>query len=305
MLRPTSALMELTRPLGIPFICFVDSGYLLALRRQQSEYPVLREHYEAVARQLRELTEQGHRVELHIHPHWEDSYFDGQGWKIDTTRYKLADFSESDINEIVSRYTGILETITGRAPVAYRAGGWSAQPFSPIGKALANQGIFTDSTVYPGGYYESENQTFDFRAVPPFASQYSFSDDLTREDPEGRFTEIPISSHRVSPLFYWKFAWTKLNKQAQHRPYGNGKAIVLSKSGMYRSLTRPSVSVVSMDGYRSSLLKKAFRKYLRHAGEDGNFVIIGHPKAFTPYAMHTFQAFLRETAGSHQYTTFQ
>lgn len=305
MLLPTSELMRISAPHGVRFTCFVDSGYLVALRRQQAEFPILEEHFDRVSAQLRDLVQQGHGVELHIHPHWEDSYYDGQCWQIDTSRYKLADFSKEEVRDIVERYTGVLAEITGKQPVAYRAGGWSAQPFAPIGEALSRQGIFTDSTVYPGGHYQSENQVFDFRGVPPYKTEYRFSQDLTREDPAGPFTEIPISAQRVSPLFYWKFAWTKLNKLPRHQPFGNGRAIVLSREGMIRSLTRSSVSVVSMDGYRSSQLKKAFRTYRKKTGDRGNFVIIGHPKAFTPYSLHTVKKFIEETSGSHQYRTFQ
>lgn len=305
MLQPTEALRALTEPLGVPFSCFVDSGYLLALQRQKNQHPKLGGHFDAIAKQLRDLVANGHGVELHIHPHWEDSHFDGETWRIDTTRYRLADFSEAKVDDIVGRYTQILCDITGRKPVAYRAGGWSAQPFPPIGKALSGQGIFTDSTVYPGGYYDSENQAFDFREVPPFTSEYRFSEDLTLEDPEGPFREIPISAQRVSPVFYWKFAWTKINKKAAHRPYGNGKAIALSRGGLLKNLTRPTVSVVSMDGYRSSLLHRALRRYIRKTEDRGTFVIIGHPKAFTPYSLRTFGNFLKDTVGQHQYVTFQ
>ncbi len=49
----------------------------------------------------------------------------------------------------------------------------------------------------------------------------------------------------------------------------------------------PSNSVVSMDGYKASLLDKAYKKNIME-----NFVIIGHPKAFTEYSLNKFEKFI-------------
>lgn len=305
IIRPTEALLEIAEHYGIKLNCFVDTGYLLALEKQKGAYTQLKKDLEQVSGQISYLSEKGHGMELHIHPHWEDSYFNGQRWVFDTGRYKLADFSDEDVREIVSRHTAILTKISGRSPVAYRAGGWSAQPFRPIGDALAENGIFIDSTVYPGGYYESSHQTFDFRAVPPFKTHYRFSDDLVAEDPEGLFTEFPIAAHRVSPAFFWRFAWEKLRKAQKHRAFGDGKAISLSKEGIFEKLTRSSVSVASIDGFKSRYLSATFGKYQRHNNNQGNFVIIGHPKAFTPYSLRKVQDFISQTCGTNNYRTFR
>jgi peptidoglycan/xylan/chitin deacetylase (PgdA/CDA1 family) len=304
MVRPTEELLKLTDPLGIKFTCFVDSGYLLALEHQKGEYPVLQKDYEMIAKQLRQLSKAGHGIELHIHPHWEDSFFGSRGWEINTHRYKLSAFSESEVLRIVQKHTALLEKITGKPPKAYRAGGWSAQPFQPIGRALENCGVFIDSSVFPGGYYKSDHQEFDFRSVPAYTTEYQFSSGLTIPDSQGKFREIPISSQKVSPFFYWKMAWAKVFGDLDHRSFGNGQPIRLSR-GYFDKLTRTSVDVVSMDGYKSNLLKKAFKNHVKHTSNQGNFVIIGHPKAFTRDSLKRFKRFLEETCREHQYCTFQ
>lgn len=188
--------------------------------------------------------------------------------------------------------------------MAYRAGGWSAQPFPPIGKALENQEIFVDSSVFPGGFYTSDHQQFDFRAVPAYTTEYRFSEDLIHPDTEGKFKEIPISACKVPPSFYWKLAGRKFFGGADHKSYGDGQPIRLSK-GYFEKLTRTSIDVVSMDGYKSSFLEKALRRYVKHTSNQGNFVILGHPKAFSSYSLKKFQRFLEKTAETHQYSTFQ
>lgn len=304
ILEPTQALLDIVEPLDIKFTCFVDSGYLVALERQLKEFPKLKNDYDEVVGQLRYLAHNGHGVELHVHPHWEDSYFDGSQWVFDTSRYKLADFDKNEIHRIVTEYTTVLKKITGQAPIAYRAGGWSAQPFAPIGEALRANGIRKDSTVYPGGYYQSQNQSFDFRKVPQFTSKYRFSENLVEIDSKGDFEEIPISAIKVWPSFFWDFALKKLKKQTMHVSYGDGAAIPMSKKEVIRLMSTPSHSVVSIDGYKSKLITKAFEKYKRNTANTGNFVLIGHPKAFTPFSLKKLKQFIEDTAKEHKYCTY-
>lgn len=304
ILEPTTALLELVRPYGIKFTAFVDSGYLYALERQLEDYPELKKHYEQVSHQIRMLAAAGHGIELHVHPHWEDTFFDGEQWRMNTSRYKLADFPESEVSDIVTRYNTVLKSISGRAPVAYRAGGWCVQPFPPIGRALKKNGIHIDSSVYPKGYYKSNNQAFDFRGAPHYETQYSFSADPAKIDPEGSFVEIPISSYRVSPFFFWNFALKRLRSEPEHTSMGDGSAVPMSKKELIRYLTRPSNSVISMDGLKAGFLERSFGKYKEATANKGNFVIIGHPKAFTPFSLKVFEKFVRQHSKEHSFCTY-
>lgn len=305
MIEPTQALLDILDPYGIKASFFVDTGYLYALSRQKDEYDQVREDFESIWAQLKKLTEDGHGLELHVHPHWEDSYFDGQKWIMDTSRYKLSDFSDTEVVDIITKHVALLTDISAVKPTAYRAGGWCVQPFPNIAKALKKNNIEIDSSVYPGGYYCSENQQFDFREAPRFITEYTFEEHPTIPKENGSFTEIPISSLRVQPTFYWRFAIHKLRQATQHRPFGNGNPVTGPFSEKIRLLTRPSFSVVSIDGYKSTLLKKALKLYSKKAGSHPNLVLIGHPKAFTPYSLRKLKQFIEETRRSHNYTTFR
>ena len=163
IIKPTEALLKIVEPYDIKFVFFVDVGYLVKLEEHKEQYSELQDDYLKITSQIKYLAKKGHGIELHIHPHWEDSYYDGNDWAFDTSRYKLADFSSEKIERIVTKYTKSLTRISGQTPKAYRAGGWSAQPFKEIGKALKANDIYIDSTVFPGGYYESSAQYYDFR----------------------------------------------------------------------------------------------------------------------------------------------
>jgi len=304
IIEPTEALLEILDPHGIKASFFVDAGYLIALEKQRADYQELQKDYLKVTTQIKDLASKGHGIELHVHPHWEDSYYDGKKWVFNTTRYKLSDFGEEEVLDIVTNYTNILKKITGKSPVAYRAGGWSAQPFGPIGRALKANGISIDSSVYPQGYYSSNNQSFDFRNVEPYQTDYRFSTVLTELDSKGDFQEIPISSIKVSPLFFWNFAFKKLKENTEHNSIGDGAAVPMSKKEAFRLMTSSSYSVVSIDGFKISLINKALKDYTKKTNNQGSFVLIGHPKAFTSYSLKKLKSFVDMTAQQNSYTVY-
>ena len=305
IIKPTQALLKIVEPLGIKFTCFVDSGYLIQLEKYKETFTELEEDYRLITEQIKYLANNNHGIELHVHPHWEDTIYDGNRWVFDTKRYKLADFSETEVLDIVTRYTEVLKRISGIAPVAYRAGGWSAQPFSSIKKALKANNIFIDSTVYPKGYHNSENQVFDFKEVAQYNTKYNFSESLTREDPNGDFTEIPISSYKVSPLFFWKFVFNKVFKQKKHNALGDGNALPMPRKEQIRLLTKPSNSVVSIDGFKASYLQKAYKVYKKNTTKDSHFVLIGHPKAFSDYSLKKVSKFVKSVHKDNVFVTYK
>lgn len=295
LLAPTEALLELARRHGARLVFFVDAGFILALQREMRASSALRADHAALCRQVEAIARAGHEVQLHIHPHWEDARWSGGRWRLEGTRFALHAFDPPAIADIVRRYAAVLKDLAGdRAAYAYRAGGWVLQPFGKLREPLLAAGVHIDSTVYAGGHSGGEIQPFDFRGAPR-KSRWRFDADPLIEDPGGRFLELPIASRTLSPLFFWRFAAAKKLGGARHRPFGDGQAIAMPRADLLRKLLLPSASVVSMDGYKASFLAAAARDYRRRGMED--FVVIGHPKALTPYSLSRLDAFLARHAG--------
>jgi hypothetical protein len=305
IITPTQKLLQIIEPYNIKLVVFVDVGHLAKLKEYKGTYPSLKDDYEKIVTQIEYLAHNGHSIDLHIHPHWENSTYNGEDWVFDLSQYKLSDFSKKEASDIISKYTKILTSISGIKPKSYRAGGWSAQPFSHIKQGLESVGILIDSTTYPGGFHKSNHQDYDFRSVNQYNTHYRFEDDLTKKQPSGRFTEFPISSYKVNPFFFWKFAYHKIKKSDKHKSYGNGQAISKPKKDIIRLMLRPSNSVVSIDGFKASLIEKAFKKYVRNTNNNGHFVLIGHPKAFTPYSLEKTNAFIEKVKEHHTFSIFE
>ena len=291
LIYPTRVLTDLLDHYGCRLTLFVDAGYLVRLG--QSELPMHKRQYERVCSQLVNLVNKGHDVQLHIHPHWEDSRWEQGQWKIDTTRYRLHDFATPEMQDIARRYSSVLKLITGIAPVAFRAGGWCIQPFQSISKALWDAGIRIDSTVYARGSSVNVGREFNFLRAPQ-RDHWRFEDDPLVATENGRFLEIPITAQRLSPLFYWRALWAKIARNPEDLSLGDGQALGNSGEYYFRKLFIPEDAVASIDGIRASTLDQAYEGAVRRGDQILN--VMGHPKSLTRRSLSYLEAFLKEHA---------
>jgi len=290
MLKPTNKLLEVLDRHNIKATFFVDSGYLLQAKAEQTKSLALLNEYENVVQQLKKLDAEGHSIQLHIHPHWEDSYHDGNQWIMDTRRYKLHDFTENEIEDIVSKYKKTLTDIVVNKVFAHRAGGWCIQPFSKLHKAFKKHDIWLDSTVFENGKNDSKTHFFNFKNSPT-KTAWRFEYDPLIEEEEGFFRELPISTYRLSPWFFWRLIFFKKFGSKEHHNFGDGNAAGGSTLDKLRMLTKPTNSVVSIDAYKSSFLEKAFKDFQKNE-DNRNFVIIGHPKSMSEYSLKKLEKFI-------------
>jgi len=300
ILKPTDKLLAVLDKHNIKGTFYVDVGYL----SRSDELGYDQESTELVKKQLQFLTEQGHDIQLHIHPHWERSTWGSEGWIFDLAYYKLSDFNKQEASHIVLKYAEKLESITGIRAVSYRAGGWCIQPFEHFSTSLLKAGIKVDSTVFTDGLNLSEVQGFDFRGSPR-KSHWNFESDPLVPKSEGPFTELPISSSVVSPLFFWRLALIKKLSGLKHKAFGDGSPAKMTGAQLKRLLTKKSRTVASIDGYKSSLLEKYRRDSNREYGNDGNLVLIGHPKSLTEYSLKRLDNYLSKNTDDSYMTVSQ
>ncbi len=304
VLEPTRALLDTFSRHGVKACWFVDAGYIWRMSVDRSQYRSVEREYEAVARQVADLRKAGHEIGLHVHPHWEDSYWSDGGWSMDTTRYRLADFERPGVAELLTRYKESLETIVGESVTAYRAGGWCIQPFEHIAGALFECGIRVDSSVFRGGFVHTASRYFDFRSAEN-KTVWRFENDPVREDTAGRFLEIPISSLEVSPLFYWQLAAMRALRINQQTTYGDGTSKSMGREHYWKLMLASSHMAVSLDGWKASLLERGMRTYRNSFGDRDYFVTIGHPKATTRRSLIMIEKFITARRRSDHFTTFR
>ena len=297
---PTSELIKIAEKNDVRFSFFVDSGFILKLNEYRQKFPQLNKDYDDVTNQVKYLADTGHDVQLHIHPHWEDSFYDGTKWVMVVKRYKLADFNEDDIADIVYRYKKVLTDITGKPVFAFRAGGWCMQPFDKLREAFIQNGITLDSSVFKNGFFSSAQYEYDFRNAPD-KDIYRFEHEPTEEDIQGSFTELPISGIRNSPLFFWRLFFLGRKDPYNHKPLGDGRAMA-APGYRKKLLTQFTDNPVSVDGYNAHLLQMCLK--ISAKKKQTHMVIIGHPKALSRYSIRKIEEFVARNKAEHNFTTY-
>jgi hypothetical protein len=300
ILSPTSKLMEIGRKLNTHFTFFVDVGYLIQLENFSSKHSELKTTLAKIKNQIKDLIQEGHDIQLHIHPHWETAQYQNGSWNFDMEdSYKLADFENDQIEKIVFKYKAKLEQLTGKEIKGFRAGGWCLQPFEKFSNIFKKAGISIDSTVFQGGHLETKHYYFDFRKAPD-KGRYRFENDLCLEVKDGSFLELPIGGYKYKPGFFWRLYVLGRLIPRRHKMIGDGNFI--SQGGKkYQSLTKPIWDHVSCDGYYASKLNSITNKFALENRSD--LVIIGHPKSMTEYSLEKLSAYIKIQQKKHSFLT--
>ena len=301
LLKPTQRFIDVLQKRNCKAVFFVDAGYLIALKRQKNQYPQLEEKYLKIQNQLQLLEKQGHEIGLHVHTHWEDCIYDGQHWKMDLRRYKLADFPKAEAEAIFIKYYEELKLASSHPVISFRAGGWCLEPFENYMESMRACGILVDSTVFEDGKYHSPTHSFDFTNYPK-KDKWNFNTDPSKETETGNFIEIPISSHDLPPSLYWRVLLSKVfNKVAGDDEIG--RPIDPQFGAVIRKLFFKTRDGISLDSFKSKLLIRSF-KGIEKKGQDF-CSIIGHPKCFTEDTYQNLEKFIEYAySQGHIITTF-
>ena len=293
MLFPTNSLLDIAAKHEAKFTFFTDIGFL----SRAEELNISEEENSLVSGQIARWDTEGHETGLHIHPHWEDACFENNQWKFDLKRYKLADFSNEEAEKVVLKYGSLLQEKVQQKITSYRAGGWCIQPFVQIAKPLKEIGICIESSVFVGGKNVNGPYAYDFTNAPQKES-WKFEMNECVEETSGTFLEIPIAARNYSPLFFWKLFVLGRLFPSQHKPIGNGKPA--AGGGSKKDLlTKSNFFCVSADGFFVTEIENAVKEAEKLGRK--SIVIIGHPKACTPYSLRKLDAIIAKLKHQHQF----
>lgn len=205
LLVPTQKILDTLEQVGGKAVFFVD--YLM-LKRMHSECVETQRDAFLIEEQLREIVRQGSRIELHLHPHWLNAKYLGNGnWDFsDFSHYTLDSLAEDVVTDLFIEGTSYLNEIARSIIREYRvsvfrAGGWAILPFSKLKEGFAKAGLYIDSSVCRGRFINGYTYSVDFRDSPR-ADIYRFSSNILKAEPDGIFTEVQIATFRFNPFTY-------------------------------------------------------------------------------------------------------
>ena len=298
LVEPMEQLMDMVDKYNVKMNVFVDAAYLLQVRKLKEKYPQLQRDYEAVVHNVQEIDQRGHAVQLHLHPQWCYSTYDGEKWILDMDHYKLSDMPLDDQIKLVNDGITLLNSLISRPLTAFRAGGYSVENFPELYSTFLAGGIVSDSSAMHGGFSSGKYHAYDFRNIPKKTS-YNISIDIKIENPEGKIREYPISTIDTIGIGYlWKkkTMTKKSNKIAGDKTkWGDGQIIGYPGSKVKVLLTKINLLfnskpiMASMDDYiyLDDVLQYSKKHY---AGDD--FIIIGHPKTISPQIINLLEHFI-------------
>lgn len=302
LLDPTRRLLELLGEFGFKGVFFIDTVYLLRLREMAARHPRAAADWESLQQQLTVMVRQGHYVFPHVHAHWIDAVYlpDVNEWSLKNKRYyRFSALPREQQAELFGQSVGLVRSVVGGAgagggvsgsgepgdvgapPVdAYRAGGWSIQPFGDFRRLFLEYGITQEWSVIPGRYYLSDAQRYDFRTAPAGRPVYRFYEDPCQEDPSGPFIEFTISTLPLTGFEKWIDFKVNgiLHRLGKGRVYkGSTVDSVLEDEGDVLAPAGRVRGIASFEG----LNRFTLQKYLGLIRKGSYFQFISHPKLIT------------------------
>lgn len=286
---------------------FVDAPCIYRYRElEQFEFPGM------VEKQLNELLNDGHDIQLHLHPSWYDAKFDKNKWIFDQNSYSLE--NHKNPASLVKLAKNTLDSLVMNNPnyncCAFRAGGFCLSPEREVLKALFDSGIRIDSSVCCGVKMESVAQTFDWSDVQ-HNGQWIFDLDFGIRSSAGickkSMIEIPVGTYKKVP---GKWLLTHGQPKLNYPPLKGKTSPVESKAvknwaeiikeRVCASFNTPVMFV--MDNLHANALCSIAREYLNVAKrqKDDCFICaIGHPKFYSTKCVDNMMQFI--TRINHNY----
>lgn len=299
LIIPTNKLREISHKHDIHYIFFVDVLFILKMKEYIEYVPSLKLDYYKIIDQLKSLSEEGHDLQLHIHPQWYYSSYDIKisTWDLDFDHYKLSDCNLCDVEIMFFKSCEFLYSITGKKTIAYRAGGYSFPKDKRLLMILSKYNIKKDSSALMLEKSDTRFQSYDYTRVSKFET-YRFDNDINICRENGFFEEYPISAITIPHICRFLVnKYLSLFYKNELKIFGNGKGVGCKLSHKERHQNTTFSKLTSKISMRASLdvanpfwldrIKRNVEKSNQHL-----LVIIGHPKRLTMYSLKKLDSFL-------------
>jgi hypothetical protein len=212
MVEPVTRLLRLFEEYGAPLTIMADIAEILKFKEYAEEHGHDDYHYHQVVAQLQAAVSRGHDVQLHIHSSYFKARHDGRRWVQEMAEYDIARLSLERLNEMISLGKDYLEsTLKPANPsyrcLAFRAANWSVSPAKNVVKALIQNGIRIDTSVFKFGR-RNGLVNFDYTDACSNLIPWRVSEEnLCWPDARGRVWEFPIYAEKR-----WLGAFLTLNR---------------------------------------------------------------------------------------------
>ena len=324
MVEPTNRMLDQFERHGAKLTIMADVAEILKFKEYQEQTGRDDFHYAAIAAQLQDAVRRGHDVQLHLHASYFNARQEQGRWLQDWSEYNFAGLPPARLDEVIGLGKRYLEELLQPVSPAYRcfafrAANWSMSPSRNVVRALVDNGITIDTSVFKYGRREGL-VNFDYTHAPShYAAWPAAEDDICRRDDQSRLLEIPIYTERR-----WLGAFlsrNRLERAAQSRAHRIPRSALGAEPAAPRSRRRSVLDRLSLltgkHAWKADFNQCTGHQLVRALKRAGAahgptekpecFVLIGHSKLFTRANERSLEPFLRFVAGrpdQFQFGTF-
>jgi hypothetical protein len=326
MVEPTDRMLRQFERYGAKLTIMADIAEILRFREYAEEHGQDDFHYARIAAQLQDAVRRGHDVQLHVHASYFNAQFKNRRWEQDWSEYNFAGLPLQRLNEIVRLGRRYLEDLLqpvkpGYRCIAFRAANWAVNPSRNVVRALVNNDIRIDTSVFKYGRRDTLVH-FDYSSAHSSALPWRVGEnDICVPDPSGQLVEFPIYSERrsvgafITPQRIYRLFLSRLHRLNRGRNSGPADQSLAKRSkrnGMSRTrgLNRKFAWKADFNQCSGRQLIGALRRAEADYGTSGTavpFVLIGHSKLFTRFnqwSLAPFLSFVAEQGSRFCFATF-
>lgn len=296
LFEPTKKLLDIAKKHNIKLVFFIDICSLFAYEK----YDKLK-YVNTFVEQVKQIKKLGHDVQMHLHPHWIDSVYDG---KNDSWKHNYKNWSYSNLidnleiekaNEIFALAQDKFIEIVGEKPVAFRAGGYTVQPNEKeLIDNLKKYEYKYDSSVVPLRKFVSDAQYFDYMKLP-LLNYWKIDDTSFLNTGKSQIYEVPMFALEKKNMILAKYVFLKIiNKfstKTKFKKRGQGATLKadISQSDSF------SFSFDMALKQDKKIIKLLVKEYIKKHSKNNDEVILNilsHPKAIFDESLEVFEWFI-------------
>jgi hypothetical protein len=290
MVKPTYELAEILDINNSKMTVFWDILHYYRLTELENVYPNIKNDRELIDKQISFLILKGHDIQLHLHPHWIDAVYKDSEWKFKYDRFSLHSLSDENNPERIDTISGciriskqlmekeIMKYAPGYNVNIFRAGGYLIEPFAKLKNAFEHNNIYVDSSILPGMSNKNSVNGYNFRNYP-VSNRYNFSNSPGEISENGKFTEIPVTTLKITVFNNILFSLIRRLKypdlESRRMGTGSGESFIGGNDSVIKkilALTKPKQTAFTTDGNFAERFNYMCRKL------KNNSTMILHPK---------------------------
>ncbi len=164
--EPMRRLVDIYNRLGIRGSFNAEVMQQITFRRHQEQNPELKVLGDEWDHIVRETFSQGHDIQLHVHPQWQNAEYKDGRWKL-VADWSILNYPRETAFALLQSGKEYLEKLLKEVDsnyrcVSFRSGAWCIAPSPHMLDLLVECGIVFDMSIVGGVRYETRNINLDY-----------------------------------------------------------------------------------------------------------------------------------------------